>query len=148
MELHGMFIDPFIRQYLWDDEILTLQKTSEILDQSIKHFQEDGWGLWKIQLIHAHQIIGFCGLWYFFEEPLPQLLYALKETHIGQGYAYEASKEIARYAFGPLAFPHLIASMDKANQASQKVAQKLGMVYFKELVQDGAKTIFYRISGS
>lgn len=143
--LHELFISPFIRKYLWDDLILSLEQSRETLEQSINHFQQEGWGLWKIQENGREEIIGFVGLWYFFEEAQPQLLYALNEKHAGKGLATEAAREIINYSWKKLAFEYLIASMDKEHEASQQLARRLGMKYVEDRLEDGKETVFYRI---
>jgi len=50
---------------------------------------------------------GFAGLWSFFGEDQPQLLYALAPNEIKKGYAAEASKAVINYAFNKLKFKYL-----------------------------------------
>ena len=146
--LYDLFTDPFIRKYLWDDEILTQEATGEILDQNTKLLEENAWGLWKIILNPTGSVIGFAGLWSFFDEPQPQLIYGLRKPHTGNGYAQEAAQLVISYAFNKLGFSYLDASMDKPHLASQKVAEKLQMTRFKEAVIDGKETVFYRLTSN
>ena len=140
-ELHQLFISPFIRKYLWDDLILSKEQTKETLEQSLTHFQQDRWGLWKIQEKGREEIIGFTGLWYFFEEAQPQLLYALAEEHTGKGLASEAALEIIRYAWEKLGYNYLIASMDEEHKVSQKLAKRIGMKFVENRLEEGKATL-------
>ncbi|MEL6256223.1 MAG: GNAT family N-acetyltransferase [Bacteroidota bacterium] len=79
--LHQLFTDPYIREYLWDDQILPKSQSEDILKVNLQLFQTNKWGLWKIQHTKSGEIMGFAGLWYFFEEPQPQLLYAILEKY-------------------------------------------------------------------
>ncbi len=141
----NMNIDPYVRKYLWDDEIIDKRAATEILVQNQKHFQEDQYGLWKINLKNDDQVIGYVGLWYFFDEPQPQLIYALLEPYTKRGFALEAAKSIIDYAFERLDFNYLIAATDEAHQASQNVALSLGMRLFETRTKNGKPTLFYRI---
>jgi len=144
-QLHKLFIDPYIRKYLWDDEVLTFQQSDEVLKQSIAHFETDQWGLWKIQIKESPGIIGFVGLWFFFEESQPQLLYGLLEKFSGKGYASEAAKTIANYSFEHLSFPYLLAAMDEEHSASQQLAKRIGMSFIEIKEENGKDTVFYKI---
>lgn len=37
---HQIIVDPYVRRYLCDDQVFSLQKTSEMLEESQKLFQE------------------------------------------------------------------------------------------------------------
>src|SRR5687768_517081 len=104
--LHDTFTHPFVRQYLWDDKIITLDQAKEILTVNEQNFNAYSWGLWKIRLIEENIYAGFTGLWFFFGESQPQLLYGLLPDHTQKGYAIEASREIVRYAFDELGFEY------------------------------------------
>src|SRR5687768_8720231 len=75
--LHTTFIDPFVRKFLWDDESITREQARDILVTNDETFREKGWGLWKIFRKDDDTFVGFVGLWNFFEEGQPQLLYGL-----------------------------------------------------------------------
>jgi ribosomal-protein-alanine N-acetyltransferase len=143
--LHKTFTDPFVRKYLWDDEIISLDQTKDIMSISNDFFQDDGWGLWKIITRETHQYAGFAGLWKFFEEQQPQLLFGLLPAFVHLGYATESSKAIIDYAFSTLNFRHLIASFDAPNAASEKVCQRLGMTKVEVKQINQKPTAFYRI---
>lgn len=137
--------DSFIRKYLWDDELIDEATTIELMEQNKRHFEKDGYGLWKMQLKESKEILGYIGLWYFFDEPQPQLLYALLEPYTKKGYATEAGRFIIDHAFNKLGFDHLIAATDEPHLQSQKVAQRLGMSFSEKRIENGKPTLFYRI---
>jgi [ribosomal protein S5]-alanine N-acetyltransferase len=43
--LHMIFTDSYVRKYLCDDQVFSLQQVEEMLKQSIKHFEEEKFGL-------------------------------------------------------------------------------------------------------
>ncbi|MGL4880470.1 MAG: GNAT family N-acetyltransferase [Waterburya sp.] len=92
--LQSILVDPYVRRYLCDDQIFSVQKTSEMLQESLRLFKEEKLGLWLIETKNTPEIIGFVGLWYFFAEKQPQLAYALLPKAMKQGYATEAATRI------------------------------------------------------
>ncbi|NJS16396.1 MAG: GNAT family N-acetyltransferase [Nostocaceae cyanobacterium CSU_2_110] len=64
-------------------------------------------GLWFIQTKDEKEIIGFVGLWYFFDESQPQLVYALLPEATKKGYATEAANKILEYCFNQLGYQYV-----------------------------------------
>jgi ribosomal-protein-alanine N-acetyltransferase len=143
--LHTTFTDPFVRKYLWDDEVISLEQTADILQTNSRHFENDHWGLWKIIVKADQGYAGFAGLWLFFDEHLPQLLYGLLPGKAKQGYATEAAQAVINYAFDHLTFPYLLASCDTPHAESKKVCERLHMQLVEEKNMNGKPTTFYRI---
>lgn len=143
--LHQLFTDEAIRQYLWDDLVIDVGQTEDILKVNEILLNTRGFGLWKVIHQQTKQVIGFTGLWFFFEEPQPQLLYGLLPVYWRQGFATEAARSIVRYAFSELGFDYLIAATDPPNEASSSVAIKLGMKMIESKVVEGKMTLFWRV---
>jgi [ribosomal protein S5]-alanine N-acetyltransferase len=143
--LHNIFINPYVRKYLCDDRIFSLQQVEEMLRESQKLFNEQRFGLWFIETKGEQKIIGFAGLWYFFAENQPQLAYALLPEATKKGYATEASTRILEYCFNELGYQYLLTSCDKPNLESQKVAVRIGMQQVDEKNIDGNITVFFKI---
>ena len=61
-----------------------------------------------------------------------ELGYLIGKTWQGHGYAYEASREIIRYASDELELEELFAAVDKNNRASRELALKLGFEYYAD----------------
>lgn len=136
---------PHVRKFLWDDSIVPTETLVEILEKVESHFAKDNWGLWKIILSGSETVIGYAGLWPFFDEQQPQLLYALLPEYTGKGYATEASQLVIEYSFQALRFSRLIASMDKGNIDSVKVCERLGFRFVEEKTIEAKPTLFYEL---
>ena len=141
-------VNAFVRRYLWDDNIMPDEAFREILNEVEIHFKKDNWGLWKIKLIDSQTIVGYVGLWLFFDEHQPQLLYALKPEYKGMGYATESAKLIVDYAFTQLQFANLVATMDKANVDSQKVCERLHFKFIEEREVEGKPILFFHLKNT
>lgn len=144
---YNLNIKPEVRQYLWDDEVIPLSLSNDIIKTSIDHFKEENWGLWKIKT-QNNLFIGYCGLWHFFEEAQPQLLYVIDPEFAKNGYAKEASQTVISYAFDKLKFDYITASMNEANLASIKVCESLGMKKIETQIIDGNPIVFYKLNQS
>lgn len=143
-----MLRNPFIRLFLFDDKILADEQIKDFLKISDELFKENKYGLWVLSQKSSGEMIGFAGLWHFFEEDQPQLVYALLPEFTGNGYALEASKEIISYGFTSLGLSYLDASCDVPNLPSHKTALSLGMKKTTERNIDGKPITFYRIQKS
>jgi [ribosomal protein S5]-alanine N-acetyltransferase len=143
--IYEMFTNEFVRTYLFDNNILDREHVKGFIQTSNKTFATIGYGLWLLRLRNTNAIIGFAGLWQFFNEDQPQLLYALLPKYTGRGFAAEASIAIVKYCFGKLGFVYLDASCDNPNIPSHKTALRIGMEKLKEDVIDGKALTFYRI---
>ncbi|WP_250124665.1 GNAT family N-acetyltransferase [Chroococcidiopsis sp. CCMEE 29] len=146
--LHMILTDPYVRKYLCDDKIFSLQQVEEMLKQSRKYFEEESFGLWFIKINSESEAIGFVGLWYFFDEEQPQLIYALLPKALKKGYATEAATKILEYGFDELGYEYLVASCDPPNLESQKVAARLGMRKTEEKIVNGNPILFFRLEKS
>ncbi|MEG3989033.1 GNAT family N-acetyltransferase [Microcoleus sp. S28C3] len=143
--LHGMLTNFYVRRYLCDGEILSLQQVEEMLAENKKLFEENKFGLWFIETKNDRETIGFVGLWYFFEEAQPQLVYALLPKALKKGYATEPSTKILEYGLNELGLDYIVASCDRPNIESLKAAERLGMRQVEERIMNGNPILFFRI---
>ncbi len=141
--LHGILVDSHVRKYLCDDTIFSLEQVEEMLKQSVKHFEEERFGLWLIREKDGSEAVGFVGLWNFFDEEQPQLIYALLPVALKKGYATEAADKIIEYCFDELGYEYVTASCDAPNLGSHKVIERLGMTKTKEKTIEGKPILFF-----
>ncbi|HEX8183557.1 MAG TPA: GNAT family N-acetyltransferase, partial [Blastocatellia bacterium] len=47
-DLHRLWVDPAVRKYLWDDEVITREQAASVIDESCSLFDADGFGLWGV----------------------------------------------------------------------------------------------------
>ena len=143
--LHAIFIDSYVRKYLCDGKIFSLQQVVEMQTESQKNFEEKRFGLWFVETKSEKEIIGFVGLWDFFDEKQPQLVYALLPKATKKGYASEAATKILEYCFNELGYQYLLASCDQPNIESQKVAERIGMRKVDEKIVNGNPLVFFKV---
>lgn len=147
--LHQLWMDPHVRRYLWDDQVIPPEQTAEIVAKSEELFRRHGYGLWSVRLRDGDQpgeLAGFAGFWHFRDPPELELLFGFAPTVWGQGMAVEASRALLPYAFEELGFAEIRASTDAANQASLRVLEKLGMRCERRSTVQGLDTVFFSLS--
>lgn len=143
---HTINTNPFVQQYLWDNETIPKELSKQILEISLSEYANKTGGLWKINEIDSNTCVGYIGFWKFFEEKQSQLLYALLPNYTGKGYATEAAKKVIEYAFDQLNFNYLVASMDSPNVKSKRVCERLEMQLIEEKDVEDKPTAFYQIN--
>jgi [ribosomal protein S5]-alanine N-acetyltransferase len=145
-DLHGLWVDPGVRKYLWDDEVISREQVASVIGESTSLFEARNFGLWGVFPREAETLVGFCGYWFFHDPPQLQLLYGIAPSQWGSGLATEAARAVIRYGFEDLSFDLIIAGADAPNLASLRVMEKAGMRFDKRLVINGLDTVYYTIS--
>jgi ribosomal-protein-alanine N-acetyltransferase len=142
-ELHRLWITPGVRKFLWDDEIISLERAAEAVAMSLELFARDRFGLWAVRRKGSQEICGFAGLWPFRDPPEIELLYGVAEPLWGQGYAVEVSQAILTYCYDTLGMSVVRASINAPHVASARVLEKLGFTRVRQGTVDGSEHIFF-----
>lgn len=91
-----------------------------------------GWGAWALEIPGVLQFAGFVGLivpaWSAPFTPAVEIGWRLPRDAWSHGYASEAAAAAAAFAFGPLRLDELVSITIPANEPSQRVMQRIGMV--------------------
>lgn len=146
--LHLLYRDPEIRRY-FPDGTLTLEQTREELEWFLDgHPRDPRLGLWATEHKETGAFIGRCGLlpWEIGGRQEVEVAYLLDRAWWGQGLASEAARGIIDHGLEELKLSRLISLIDPQNQASRRVAERVGMVLAKELDGvdgDGIPTLLY-----
>jgi RimJ/RimL family protein N-acetyltransferase len=107
-------------------------RVEEFIQKRQDQFAHRGWG-WMVIESQQGDKLGFAFL---------QLCSRLSEIEIGyricrdywrQGYATESSQLLLSYALNELHFNPVVAAVDPLNIASERVLQKIGMQYWKNI---------------
>lgn len=143
--IHEVWVDPHVRRFLWDDEVIPRERAVEIVEANLASFGASRRGLWGVHLGDGGQLIGFCGFWHFHDPPRLELVYGLGPGHLGRGYATEAARAALAYAFERLGMERVEASTDAANAASVAVLERLGMAFSRRESANGLDTVHYSL---
>ncbi len=132
--LSALYSDPEIRRY-FPEGTLTYEETKEELEWFLHgHPAHPELGLWATILKESGRFIGRCGLlpWTIDGRPEVEVAFLLAKEYWGQGLGTEAAQALLEYGFGKLGLPRLICLIERENQASIRVAAKIGMTFEKE----------------
>ena len=145
--LHLFWNDPEVRRYLWDNQELSTQTVTEIVDQSEACFRDLGAGFFAIEILDKPgELAGFCGYRRFEESDQPELLYGILPQFWGEGFVTEAAKAVLQFGFERCEMSSVIAATDTPNQRSVQVMQRLGMFFRERREYHGLDTVFYALA--
>jgi ribosomal-protein-alanine N-acetyltransferase len=105
------------------------------VQRNLDHQTQYGYGLFSVTLKSDGLLIGDCGpeLHEVDGELEAELGYDFRSDYWGQGFATEAASAVRDYAFNILELPRLISLIRVGNEASRRVAEKVGMKCVAEL---------------
>jgi ribosomal-protein-alanine N-acetyltransferase len=133
-DLFALYRDPEIRRY-FPEGTLTYDETKEELDWFLNgHPSHPELGLWATIHKESGKFIGRCGLLPSTIDGRPEVevAYLINKEYWGQGLGTEAAQGILDYGFEQLGLSRLICLIERENQASMRVAEKIGMTFEKE----------------
>lgn len=149
-DLHRLWVDPGVRKFLWDDQIISRETAVAVVESSIESFVNQGFGFWAIRFKNDQELIGFGGLRHFTEDggvtSEVEILYGVAPEHWGKGVATEVAGAVLRYGFEECELAHIYAGADPPNAASFRVIEKLGMKFARKIVVNGVEAVYYVMS--
>lgn len=94
---------------------------------------QQGWGLWAVEIRGGDPFIGFVGLsrpgFEAHFTPAVEVGWRLARHHWGKGYATEAATAALGCAFEELRCPEVVSFTAAINEPSLRVMQRLGMTH-------------------
>ena len=145
-DVHRLFVEPGVRKFLWDDEVIPKERVRSVIEASVSSFEAEGFGLWAASLPKEDALVGFCGFWFFHDPPKLELLYGLSEAYWNRGFATEMARAMLGYGFERLGFGRVEASTDAAHAASVRVMSNAGMTFWKRECTNGLDTVYYAVT--
>jgi ribosomal-protein-alanine N-acetyltransferase len=124
----------------------TREESKKSLDNTIKHWDKHGFGIWAITDKKKKSLLGRCGLNLITETSEVEVDFVLAKDCWGNGYATEAAKAALAYGFGILKLDRIIALVKPDNIASRRVIEKIGMQYIQQAEYWGIICAYYSIS--
>ncbi|MHB1345548.1 MAG: GNAT family N-acetyltransferase [Thermoleophilia bacterium] len=109
----------------------------------------DRYDLWPVVERSSGMVVGHCGLLGKEVDGVPEveLVYVLASSAWGKGYATEIGRALLWFAFEEMGLPRLICLIDPGNEASGRVAERLGMRLEGMTARPGNRTLrVYAIS--
>jgi RimJ/RimL family protein N-acetyltransferase len=156
--LARFYADPDVMRYMGGDA-LTREETEASIARMVGWFEADGFGQLAVVRKEDGEFLGRCGLLNWETDPWKpvskaeadaetetEIGYALGQPHWGRGYATEAATAVRDYAQAELGERRLIALIQHGNEPSQRVAEKLGMAYERDVELRFARVRLYALA--
>ncbi len=157
-----LFIRPLEKSdcYLWDsyfennenlkflnlnNELTNAEKSVQWIDNQIRRYNNNLYGLMALFLKDTNVLIGQCGLLTQELEGRLQLEigYHIKPEYWHQGFATEAAKFFKQLAFDHKLSEEIISIINIDNIGSQKVARNNGMTVSKQIIYKSMPVYIY-----
>ena len=123
-----LYSDPQTMRWLGQGKPLTVEETEVAVRRMARHWRDHGFGMFAVHLMDG-SFVGRCGLCRLDRTERVELGYTLLSEHWGHGYATEAAQSCLRFAFDELGLDEVVAITTLANEASQRVMRKCGLVF-------------------
>ncbi|MEU2927213.1 GNAT family N-acetyltransferase [Streptomyces sp. NPDC007251] len=124
--------DPQVMRWIDDGSVRDLDRTAEDIERWEEEWDEEGFGLFAVELLASGELAGFTGLSVpeFLPEVLPAVAisWRLGSQFWGQGYASEAAQATLEFALQDRGLDRVISISRVGDDASENIIRKLGMV--------------------
>lgn len=124
--------DPDVMRWVDDGSVRDLDQTAEDIERWEEEWDEEGFGLFAVEVMASGELAGFAGL--SVPEHLPEVLPAVQiswrlgRQYWGQGYASEAAHAALEFVLQDRGLDRVICVTRPGDDASENVMRKLGMV--------------------
>ena len=142
--MYDLNMDPEVLKYTGDLPFTSIEEARTFLEE-YSEYERNGFGRWAVINKENNEFTGWCGL-KLNEENKIDLGFRFFQRFWNRGYATESAKACLEYGFSVLNMDEIIGRAMKANIASIRVLEKLGMEFWKEQEVEGLhNAVYYRI---
>ena len=130
--------------------VLSISQTQEKVESFIASYEEFGFGKWAVIFKESNELIGYCGIAVeqIDNKDEKEIGYRLNSKFWGKGLATEAASAAIQYGFERFKFSYILGIVERANIASVRVLEKLGMRYEREALFHGVEMDVYKVDGA
>jgi len=145
-DLIRMDQDPRIMEQLGG--VRSEDETREYLQRNLDHWDEHGFGLWRLSLDADGRLVGRAYLRHLHIGGKDEIAigYALLPEFWGMGLATEIAAAVVDVAFRRLGLDNLVAGVRPDNLASRRVLEKVGAHYDRDVTYKGAPHMLYLLA--
>jgi RimJ/RimL family protein N-acetyltransferase len=149
--MHELSVDPEVRRYLWEGQIISFDEVRAIIEGSDACFDRLGTGFFALILnlpddANHEAFVGFCGHRPLEDRDDVELRFGLHPKFWGRGFGHEAAIAVLAHGFDECGIDRVVACTDTPNQRSVRVLQRLGMSFVERREWHGLDTVFYELT--
>jgi RimJ/RimL family protein N-acetyltransferase len=135
--------DPITMRYVGDGSTMPPDRAWHALAHLLGHWALRGYGMWAVTDRASGEVLGQVGLYQPEGWPGTEVGWRLDRSHWGKGLATEAGQLAVSWAWETLEVEQLIHLIRPDNQASIRVAEKLGAAFSHRMDIDGGPVVVY-----
>lgn len=132
--------EPSFIQYIGDKKVRTLDDARLYIQNGpVKSYEQNGFGLNRVELKSNGRTIGISGLVKRDTLPEPDIGFAFLPEYWGQGYAFESAAAVMNHARNTLQLKRILAITSPDNDRSARLLGRIGLAFEKmiKLSKDG-----------
>jgi RimJ/RimL family protein N-acetyltransferase len=143
-----MLAHPEVSRYY--ERMFSRADAAEWLERQRRRYERDGHGLWLAVERETERPVGQVGLARQDVEgtPRPEVGWLLHRPYWGRGYATEAGCACRDAAFARWGYSEVVSLIRPINEASRRVAERIGMSPERHVAFHGFDHILYRVAMS
>ena len=122
----AMQANPEVMRYLLTGHTSTRAEVWRTMATFLGAWPLRGYGMWACETIAGGQFIGSVGVFEPLDWPEPEIAYSLDQPFWHQGFATEAASAARDWLFGHVPLTRAASFIRPENQASIRVAQRIG----------------------
>jgi RimJ/RimL family protein N-acetyltransferase/adenylate kinase family enzyme len=138
-EFAALCADPSVMRFVGDGATLDRSDVAYWIEVCQRKYAERGYGTSAVFELSSGAFAGYCGVIRAPERDFDELVYVFHQRFWGQGYATEIGQAMLDYVFAVSSLDAIAATIDPANDASIRVASKLGMTEQTQPGSTGAR---------
>jgi RimJ/RimL family protein N-acetyltransferase len=134
--------DPSFIRYIGDKKVRTLDDARQYIQHGpVKSYQENGFGLNKVELKESGVPIGISGLVKRDTLPDADIGFAFLPEFCGKGYAFESAAAVMNHARDTLKLKRILAITTLDNERSARLLGRIGLKFERviKLSEDAAE---------
>ncbi|WP_312650041.1 GNAT family N-acetyltransferase [Aminipila sp.] len=119
------------------------EEVEKWINWNIENYQKYKHGLWAVISKDDEIFLGDCGITMqnIDDETVPEIGFHIIKKYCNSGFATEAALACKEYAFQVLKYSKVFSYTTIKNASSRKVAEKIGMQFYKYFEKNGEKHI-------
>ncbi len=134
--------NPNVVRYTGDEAFEAIEEAKLFLE-NYQDYHLNGYGRWAVITKENNRFIGWCGLKLSDNET--DIGFRFFEEEWNKGYATESALACLEYGFEQLRINQIVGRAMRANVASIKVLEKIGLTFEKDFVFEDQEGVLYKI---
>ena len=123
----AVYGDPEVVRFVGDGEPLDRAGCQRWVEVTLENYRRRGYGMLALESRTDGSVVGFCGLVHPNGQVDAEIKYAFLRSCWGRGYASEVAPALLAWGVAVHGLRRVIATVDPAHEASQRVLARAGM---------------------